>query len=167
MQITLLLSLSPMKWPRHHLTNYRYLGRWKVSNSSIFGMQKAMKMRWGDSKNEIGPHVCHLWKMLPSMVGKRDHQLSNIEKPDWKDRHIPWENNSYSQKRCQDLQITHIFERHSIHRLGHSDLLLFCSLKSKSPWNRQGLCRSMVRTLTQTLVGQIQLLFQCYEIRGD
>ena len=48
---SLLLSLSPMKWPRHHLTNCRYLGRWKVLSSSIFGMQKAMKMRSGDSKN--------------------------------------------------------------------------------------------------------------------
>ena len=28
--------------------------------SSIFGMQEEMSMRWGDSKNEIGPHVCHL-----------------------------------------------------------------------------------------------------------
>ena len=54
-------------------------------------------------------------------------------------------------------------------------LRLFCSLKSKSPWNHQRLCRSMVRTLTQNLVGQSargylfseQILVQCYEIPGD
>ena len=42
--------------------------------------------RWGDS--EIGPHVCHLWNMLPSSLWFeneiiRCEMLSNIEKRDW------------------------------------------------------------------------------------
>ena len=36
---------------------------------------------------------------------------------------------------------TPLVVRCQIGRLGHCDLLLFCSLNSKSHWNRQGLCR--------------------------
>ena len=50
------------------------------------------------------------------------------------------------------------FERRSIHRLGHGDLFVFCSLKSKSPWNRQGAASGCFFST---------ILFQCYKIPGD
>jgi len=102
-----LLSLSPMKWPRHHLTNCRYLGRWKVLNSSILGMQEAMKMRWGDSKNlqkrdrsscvSSLEHVA-LDGLKTRSSGVKCCQTLRNEIETLK-RHIPWENDSYSQKR--------------------------------------------------------------------
>ena len=101
-----MLSLSPMKWPRHHLTNCRDLGRWKVLNSSILGMQEAMKMRWGDSKNlqkrdrsscvSSLEHVALYGLKTRSSGVKCCQTLRNeIETRE----HIPWENDSYSQKR--------------------------------------------------------------------
>ena len=78
-QALALTSTSP-----DQLQIFRNLGRWKVLSSSIFGMQEAMKMRWGDSKNlqkrDRSSCVSSFWNMLPSMVWKRDHQVWNVVK---------------------------------------------------------------------------------------
>ena len=48
-----------------------FIGRWKV----VF---LVCQMRWADSRNEIGSHVCHLYEMSPSRVGKRDQTVWNV-----------------------------------------------------------------------------------------